>query len=465
MKNKIIATLMSAVLVIGALAGCGGSGPSKENAESSKKEDASVEDAEADEAESTEGEESEEGAVANHVIEGSNDLTLTLAWMGDGGNKEALETCIRPYVEETGNSVEIIFFGGVSWAEYFTKIQTMIASGQTIDCANVAIEGFEMVVNLGLAQPIDDWIANNQDVYDEIANDIEPSILNVMNFDGKQYGLPFEWNNVCTHINTKLLEEAGLELPPADWDKELFLEYCEALTKEREDGSKQFAVLAPSSYFELNAWLYNFGGSVMNEDMTESNLLDPKTVEAIQFARDLVHEYGYAPMPGELVDTYADFENGNLAMFWAGRWPTSQYMEVGFKDVAVQYMPTFNQNEVVWGGTGIFTMADSEHPDEATALSVYLSSPKFVQEYMSDGAIPVLQSIAEDVVVGLGIPQNAEVYIESAAKTRAVQAPTQYPEIATLIEGMMRDIRSDPSVDVQSALEEAHDQLNLILSE
>ena len=46
------------------------------------------------------------------------------------------------------------------------------------------------------------------------------------------YAFPFSFNNVVMHINTDRLQEAGLEAPGEDWDKDEFLSYCEKLTIE-----------------------------------------------------------------------------------------------------------------------------------------------------------------------------------------------------------------------------------------
>lgn len=120
---------------------------------------------------------------------------------------------------------------------------------------------------------------------------------------------------------------------------------------------------------------------------------------------------------------------------------------------------------MVWGGTGNFVSSSTEYPDEAAALALYLASEPFIREYMADGAIPTLTSVAEELVPALGIPQNAELYIESASDVRPVQAPTKYAEIAVIVERVLADLYTDPSLDVETTLQAADDELNLILSE
>ena len=393
---------------------------------------------------------------------GGGDIKLRLAWYGDGQNKDALDKCLQKYTDETGIGIETVFIPG-SWAEYFTKMQAMVGGGETLDCAYVAIEGFEMFVDMGLAAPIDEWISANQDAFQAVASDVDDNIISMMNFGGKQYGIPMEWNNIVAHINTKMLADAGLSLPPEDWSKEDFLEYCEKLTQERPDGTKQYAVSVPAYYFGFEAWLYSNGGSYMTDDFTKSNLLAPETVEMFQFAQDLVHKYGYAPIGEKGVDDIQQLVDGNIAMGFWGRWPTTKYEASNFKDVAVQYSPKFKQTSTVWGGASVFTMAGSKHPNEATALSIYLASEPFIREFMASGAIPVLNSVAKDVIPALGYPENNKIFFESASIAKAVQAPIQYPEVESIIGRVLSDIITNKA-DVQSTLAAADAELNAILS-
>jgi ABC-type glycerol-3-phosphate transport system substrate-binding protein len=398
------------------------------------------------------------------VIEGAGDITLRLTWLSGGGlNREGIIEGLRPFVEKTGAGVDIIYVTG-DWAEYFTKIQLMVAAGEKIDLANVAIEGFEMLVGLGLAVPIDDWVSRNQAEFDAVANEVSPNVMDIMNFGGQQYGIPNEWNNVVTHINTNMLEEAGLPFPQSDWGRDTFLEYAQAMTKTREDGTRQFGVFVPNFYFGFQSWLFNNGTTYMSEDFTESNLLDPAVIEMFQFMYDLIYVYEVAPIPEPGLNPAHMLIQGDLGMHFAGRWPTMQYYEAGFKDVAVQYVPQFTQghNDVVWGGTGVFTLRTSEYPDQATSLAVYLASADFVEPFMGAGAIPTLNSVAERLVPALGIPQNHELFITSAAHARPVQSPVQYAEVANLVHTAFSDVLINQR-DVETVLREADAQLQLVL--
>jgi ABC-type glycerol-3-phosphate transport system substrate-binding protein len=157
-------------------------------------------------------------------------------------------------------------------------------------------------------------------------------------------------------------------------------------------------------------------------------------------------------------------EEGNVAMAFAGRWPTNNYVLDGFKNVTVQYVPNFKTNATIWGGTGVFTLKTSKHPDEAAQLSLFLASRPWIETVMQFGAIPVLNSVAAEVVPSLGVPQNAELYFNSAPVIKAVQSPAQYAECANLIERAFADILINKK-DLMTTLREVDVELNSILAD
>ena len=456
MKKRILALLMAACMVIG-LAGCGnggGNGASEGSGEAADAE--TVEDVGS--AENT-GKTEEAGGK-------KGDITLTLAMCGDGTTKEALDELLKMYTEKTGIKVESIFVAS-SWGEYCTKIQTMIGGGDELDCAIVAIEGISKFLDMGVAAPIDDWIAANQEIADGILADTSPAFQEIFKDDaGNTYAFPFSFNNVVMHFNTARLAEANLELPKEGWTKEEFLAYCEALTTEK-DGVKQYAIAVPyGEYFCAEAWLYNNGASYMNEDFTESTINSPESVEIFQLWQDLIYKYGYAPVPEENVGAIDQIINGQVAMGSWGRWPTAQYVANDFEDVAVQYLPSFSQNQQIGGVDGIFTFNSSKHLGGAKELAAWMSQAEFAGAYLSTGNIPALHSLAEDKISSLGIPRNCELfYVDSNTDIyKPVSAPPQFTECSNIVLTAISEICVNKA-DVQATLDDAAEQMNSILAE
>jgi len=75
----------------------------------------------------------------------------------------------------------------------------------------------------------------------------------------------------------------------------------------------------------------------------------------------------------------------------------------------------------------------------------------------------VLNSVAAQVVPSLGVPQNAELYFNSAPVIKAVHSPASYAECANLVERAISDILINRQ-DIMTTLRAADIELNSILS-
>jgi len=406
-----------------------------------------------------------EGGSSTDAEDGSG-ITLTLAMAGDGVAKEELDRILQQYTDETGVKVETTFVAA-TWGEYITKIQTMIGGGDDLDCAILAIEGVSKFYELGIAEPIDDWIAENPEISQAILDDTSPSFQEVFkDSEGKTYAFPFSYNNVVMHFNTERLKEANLELPQEDWDTEEFLRYCEALTTEK-DGVKQYAISVPyGEYFCAEAWLFNNNASFMNEDFTKSLINSPEAVEVFQLWQDLIYKYEYAPIPEENVAAIAQLINGQVAMGTWGRWPTINYIADDFEDVAVQYLPSFKVNQQIGGVDAIFTLASSKHKEEAKNLAAWMAQETFAGQYLSQGNIPASHTLASTKISELGLPENYEIFYKDSNTDiyKPVSAPPQFAECNNIVLTAISDICVNRA-DVQETLDKAAAEMDAILAQ
>lgn len=403
------------------------------------------------------------GDVSNNHVnnEDSDAVTLRIAWLGVDADKEKLDKTFQKFTEKTGINVETVFISGV-WDEYFTKIQAMIAGGEVIDNIYVAVEGFQMFKELGLAQPLTKFIEDNQETVDELFSDVSKGVADSFVMDGEIYGFPISFNNVVMHFNMNRLAEAGLDLPDPDWGTEEFLEYCKKLTTE-EDGVKKYAVSIPDGNFVMEAWLRNNGTAFMTDDFKTSLINAPETVEMFQLWQDLVHKYGYAPIPEPNVDPIQQLVDGKTAMGSWGRWPLFTYENNEFRDVGIQFLPSFKENQIQFGVDGVFVAANTEHYEEASQLTLFTSSDEFVRDYFTVGNIPARKSLAEELVPAPGYPINNEIFYNSNDNAVPVHSPVQYAATtAVVMDAYSRIVINNE--DVQTTLDEAAKEMNEILS-
>lgn len=381
---------------------------------------------------------------------------LTLAWSGTGQDKESFDALVAKYTEETGVKINTVFIPG-TWSEYFTKIQSMIAGGEDVDVAFVAIEGFNMMCDMGIALPLNDYINANEEEVAAVMDNLEPSLVDAMTLsDGNMYAFPTECNSILIHCNKTSFEKAGLDLPANDWTKEDFLAACEALTYE-ENGVKHYAFAVPQYYFMIEGWLRNNGSSVVSDDLTTPTFNSPENVETIQFLQDLIYKYGYAPIPEPNVDPIQQLMDGTVAMASLGRWPTLSYQANDFKDAYVTNVPSFTQQQPIFGIGGV-AVTSQEKYEEAAKFALWCAQDTFVEGYLGAGGVPANKAIADKIIPTEYDPDNSELFYASLEGAVPVGAPASYAEIDTIVMNALSDIFMNQA-DVQQTLDAAAQQM------
>ncbi len=394
--------------------------------------------------------------VRNLIGDGAN--TISIAFSGEEFNEENLFDVLQDFYDETGISVEVIYVASTGgWGGFFSKIQTMVAGGDTPDLIRIAIEGFEIFRSNNMIVPLNEY----EEKYPEFAalvDDNHEKLTAPFTVDGQLYGYGFDWNNVVTHINLNILEEAGLEMPQAEWTVDDFLEYSKAMTFTREDGTKVYGTTVPNTYFTLNAWLFNWGASILNDEMTESTVNSPEAVEMFQFLHDLIYEYGVAPDPKV---TGAEFITDQVGMQWGGRWLLGDYYGNDFYDVDIVYVPTKATNQVI-SGVGIFPIsAASEKKDEAYKLAAWLSSADSQSRILATSHIPSSKTCLETVRES-DFPANSYIYADSADIARSVECPKEYADLQEIFDRYVGLIYAD-EMEVQAALDACKEEMDLVL--
>jgi ABC-type glycerol-3-phosphate transport system substrate-binding protein len=398
---------------------------------------------------------------SREFFKGTNKTTVRLALPGNDYDQKKFGNIIQEYVNETGNSVELIYVvasGG--WGGYFNKLQSMIAAGESPDMFRVAIEGFQIFYSRGLLEPIDPFF-DKYPAQRAILQDQHPRLLAPFRVDGKLYGLGFDWNNVVTHVNLNILQEAGLSMPPSNWNYDTFLDYAKKMTFTRADGAKVFGTAIPDFYFATSCWLFNNGASILNDDWTKSTINSPESVEVFQFLQDLIYKYEVAPRPP--VDVNNLFINDQIGMQYAGRWLVRGYEDSGFGAVDIVPVPT-NKIPVQIFGSGIFPiMKSAKNKEAAFLLACKLAGAHSQGTILDNSGISSSIEVMDNMVRTVTFPKNTILYRQAADIAKAVESPPDYAEIQAVFDRAMSRILSNEA-SAKAALDACAREIDDILA-
>ena len=388
-------------------------------------------------------------------------LSGSVTVFNQGGEKtmkvyaDAIERLNEQYpnivVEDLYNSVP-------SWGEYINSIKLRVAGGQPVDVIYVAIEGAQELIFQDIIMPIDDIIDADPELQ-RIVDQTEPVLHDALKGpDGSTYFLTREWNNMIIHYNTAMFEEAGIEPPSPDWTWEDFLDTAIKMTSG-EGADKVWGFAIPYFNFGLAPWFHTNGTSTLNEDWTDSNLDDPKVLEAVKFVHSLVHEYGVSPAVAG-TDPYELFQSGHAAMTGAGRWPVLGYIDNGFTTVDVTPWPQKETGTTVFGSGGFAVRKDSPNVDASIAV---------IKEFMSDQtqldftnlntSLPATRTVTDNNPEFNKIPPSAHLFFDSLEDIKPIPAPANFAEVEGIFMRNMDLIMGD-SVTPEEGLAKAHEELS-----
>ncbi|XEC94036.1 extracellular solute-binding protein [Paenibacillus tarimensis] len=178
----------------------------------------------------------------------------------------------------------------------------------------------------------------------QLADDYYPAVLDAVRFGGAMAGLPMRPVNMVFFYNKGMFDEAGIAYPQDGWSWDQFMETALAMTKVKDDGSRQYGIFFPYEMENMEPFVLAAGGSLLSPDgkKTSGYMDSPETVRVIGQLADLSRVHKVAPPPGAAVSWDDMFMEGKFAMQYKGAWSLGQMLHKGIYDSygAVQ-LPNF----------------------------------------------------------------------------------------------------------------------------
>lgn len=248
---------------------------------------------------------------------GETDGAVTITYCNfnaSGGNEEVLNTMYEKFHEKYPNiTVDIETIG---YDDYFTLMQTRVASGTAPDCYELNIENFASYASKGVLADLSGADTAN---FNETA-------LGAFNVNGVQYGLPGNFSNVILIYNKDLFDQAGIDYPSDDWTWEDAETAAKAI---KELGDDIYGIYAPVTYNEFYKVAAQYGGSLLNEDKTEFTINSPENIKAAQVMVDRILVSNIQPSEEQMggMGDWDLFESGRLGMIPTGMWAFNTFKD------------------------------------------------------------------------------------------------------------------------------------------
>ncbi len=301
------------------------------------------------------------------------------------GNIQGTRRAADEFTKKTGIEVEAI---ATTWAEYETRVRSMIAGGLPFDVIRVDQARAYQSKALGFTSPLDSYMA--QDKFD--TSDFPNPVIDYWAFKstGQHYFIPYEVSTTVIWYSAAEFQEAGLERLPTQWGHPSlqwnnFVSTARKLTRDLNgDGNiDRWGLEYPNQW----GWMYVGIWGQQWVDPYANRFLGatPKLVDAITSWMDLSLTFGVTPRWGQ--------HSGTQSSMRIGQTPQTAFAaDPRTYELAVAPMPWGTQSAMQGGINGWALSKTAKDPDAAWQFIKYFTADEGINywaEYRS-GNSPVV---------------------------------------------------------------------------
>ncbi|MBD1846444.1 ABC transporter substrate-binding protein [Cyanobacteria bacterium FACHB-63] len=346
----------------------------------------------------------------------SNVIRLTL-WQGVNPppNRDVLQKLVDRFNKTHPNiQVESLYVG--QGDQQMPKILAAVVGNAPPDMLWYAPMITGQLVELDALRSINDLLATSA-----VKSELDPALLNTMQYEGKIWSIPFGTNNVGIYYRPSLFKAAGVKELPKTWAE--FRQLAKQLTRDTNNDGKadQHGMLLPLGKGEWTVftWLpfmFSGGGDFNNQQAIPEkfidtirqkspntdiaqlqvgtaslnvNIVNPGAIAALQFWRDLMQDGSAILSQPERGYELDGFLAGKVAMQLSGPWTLGQ-LQATKVDFGVLPIPAGTQPGTSIGGENLFLFKSTPEREKAAfKFAEFVMSEEFQTEWaIGTGYLP-----------------------------------------------------------------------------
>lgn len=275
------------------------------------------------------------GSDANAESAGDTPVQIEFwtSWAPDGAQGQVLQTLLNEYNAANPNvTVEHIFMG----EQRNEKIAAALAANEPPDIAWLSNAG-EEYFEADLLIPIER--VYNSDVLNR--DDLIPSLLENQQYLGQDISIPFENSNLAVYYNKGMLDERGIDYPPAEVNSWTWSDFSELAQQFSDPDAGEFAWDADFGLATVMVMYWSAGGQFFSDDLRTNLICTDQEHQAImhkvleRMENMVVNERITTPDLGD-----QGFGSGNMLLEITGPWALPRYAETNPNlDIGIAALP------------------------------------------------------------------------------------------------------------------------------
>ena len=276
---------------------------------------------------------------------------------------------------------------------YTEKIQLMLGTGKAPDLFWLKGDTSPAYMSFEVLQPLDSLAINDSSFN---IDDFFPVFKDAFKYKGKYYGFGKDFNAYVLFYNPDMLQEAGFNDPPSNWNE--LLDYAKKLTLDKNnDGTiDQYGFVVEPSIDMVLPFAYQNEAELIDEK-GNIKIGEPAFIEAMEFYMNMYRQ-GIATIPTDLGAGWNGdvFGRQQAAMVISGAW-LIPYLKESFPDVPykVTQLPMGKKRATLAFCNAYVIPKQTDQLTNSWKMLSYLSGKEGMKIWTSSGiALPTRKSVA-----------------------------------------------------------------------
>ncbi|BDV31906.1 ABC transporter substrate-binding protein [Microbacterium terricola] len=276
------------------------------------------------------------------------------------------------------------------WADIASKMPLAIKAGKGPDVAVLHGDDLATYAAQKLLLKADGIV----DGLGYSADDFPQGVFDKGNYNDAQYAVPWSVTPLGLFVNKEVMAKGGVTDIPTD--QAGYLDALAAL-KDADVAGEWVDGYVFTGTFEFQSLLWQFGGELYNDDVTEATFNSDAGVKALTWMNDLI-EKGYSPKNVAQDGNIKALLAGDTAFNWNGVWQTTNTAFEGL-DWAAAPVPQIGTEKAVWSSSThwVFPANKGQNEDETAAAATFV---KWMNDnsagWAETGELPAANTVRED---------------------------------------------------------------------
>lgn len=323
------------------------------------------------------------GALTS-VADAKNTITF---WHSFGGeNGKALERLVTQFEKQNPDiDIDALYTG--NYEDIVTKLQAAIPARRHPDAVILEVTRYGLFAERSILEDLSPYLEK-----DPIKDDLYPFAIEVGQYKGKNFIIPFNSSTPVMYYNKDIFERAGVDASKlSTWDgvRETATTIHSKLSGEGIYGIQPMGQFARWAVTMLN------GSDLINTTTGEIIIDSPETIEAYKWMSDFVKELKVTSLD-PVTDEKAGkvlFTGGREAMSIESTGTLGGYRKALGDKLGVAPLPCNSENCAVpigGAGIGILSAIDAEKKDAIWKFISFMTSPESnAHWFASTGYLPI----------------------------------------------------------------------------